>query len=108
MTKMQVISLLSAMVIGLQSTLVLGGIEIQNQFSLGNCTIGVASGYVTVDGRPLLWKVRDTEEVNPNCISYVGGSPYHYIGVHGIGKPVYMGLNEAGVATKPLQVSGQG
>jgi hypothetical protein len=108
MTRMQVMSLFSIFMIGLQSTFGLGLIDTQDQFGSSDCTIGVASGYVTVDGRPLLWKVRDTDETNPNCISYVEGSPYDYIGVHGIGKPVYMGLNEVGVATGNSSVTTPG
>jgi hypothetical protein len=64
------------------------------------CTIGVASGIVTNDGRPVLWKVRDiTEEPARQQLVYVPGSPYNYIGVCTEGEGIYMGLNEAGVAS---------
>ena len=62
------------------------------------CTIGVATGYVTVDGRPILWKVRDTSD-NRQQLCYTSGSPYDYIGVRSEGGGIFMGLNEAGLAT---------
>jgi hypothetical protein len=37
----------------------------------GDCTIGVFSGEVTSDGRPLLWKNRDVADANQRFI-YVG------------------------------------
>jgi len=68
-------------------------------FRTTDCTIGVASGTVTVDGRPLLWKVRDTSSNYREHVSYQATSPYSYLAVHGIGELIYMGLNEAGLAT---------
>lgn len=62
------------------------------------CTVGVANGYVTVDGRPILWKVRDTSDARQQLI-YTSGSPYDYIGVRSEGSVIYMGLNEAGIAS---------
>ncbi|MBN1508539.1 MAG: PKD domain-containing protein [Sedimentisphaerales bacterium] len=64
------------------------------------CTIGVANGVVTADGRPLLWKVRDIgQEAARQQLVYISGSPYSYIGVCTEGDGIYMGLNEAGVAS---------
>lgn len=63
------------------------------------CTIGVASGLVTQDGRPLLWKVRDVTSEGRQQLVHVPGSPYGYIGVCTEGAGIYMGLNEAGVAS---------
>lgn len=63
------------------------------------CTIGVASGNVTVDGRPLLWKVRDLNDDRRQRLLYIDGSPYNYIGVQSEGGGIFMGLNGAGVAT---------
>lgn len=66
----------------------------------GECTIGVASGPVTADGRPLLWKVRDIgQEAARQQLVHVSGSPFSYIGVCTEGDGIYMGLNEAGVAS---------
>jgi hypothetical protein len=42
------------------------------------CTIGVASGKVTADGRPMLWKTRDYE-IKPNIIFYTQTNQYHFI-----------------------------
>jgi hypothetical protein len=63
------------------------------------CTIGVASGLVTEDGRPILWKVRDVTEEGRQQLVHVAGLPYSYIGVCTEGEVIYMGLNEAGVAS---------
>ncbi len=65
------------------------------------CTIGVANGYVTADGRPILWKVRDVSSDKPQRqqLCYTAGVPYDYIGVRSEGGGIFMGLNEAGVAT---------
>lgn len=64
------------------------------------CTIGVAHGSVTTDGRPLLWKVRDIglDSARQQMV-YVTGSPYSCIGVCTEGEGIYMGLNQAGVAS---------
>ena len=62
------------------------------------CTIGVASGYITADGRPIMWKVRDTSDACQQLI-YNSGSPYDYIGVCSEGSVIYMGLNEVGIAS---------
>jgi hypothetical protein len=63
------------------------------------CTIGAASGYVTEDGRPILWKVRDLN--NPAArqqLVHVSSYPYSYIGVRSEGGEVTMGLNEAAMS----------
>ena len=73
----------------------------------GECTIGVASGQVTVDSRPILVKVRDGSNV-PQQVVYVSGSPYSYIGIRSQGGDIFMGLNEAGVATGNSYVSTPG
>jgi len=67
---------------------------------LEECTIGVADGSVTPDGRPLLWKVRDIgQEATRQQLVYISGSPYNQIGVCTEGEGIYMGLNEAAVAS---------
>jgi len=68
------------------------------------CTIGTASGLATVDGRPIMWKVRDA--IGRQQITHVSGSPYDYLGVCNIGGSVYLGLNEAGVGTGNATVAG--
>ncbi len=62
------------------------------------CTIGLASGYVTEDGRPIMWKVRDLTAAARQQLVHVSSDPYDYIGVRSQGGEVAMGLNEAGVA----------
>ncbi|MFZ5515646.1 MAG: T9SS type A sorting domain-containing protein [Candidatus Zhuqueibacterota bacterium] len=62
------------------------------------CTIGVASGKATPDGRPLLWKTRDTSERN-NGIIYSTSKKYKYIAVNTVGgSTAWMGVNEKGLA----------
>lgn len=64
------------------------------------CTIGVASGKATSDGRPLLWKTRDYE-VKPNIIYFTATDKYSFVSnitpAYGYYKSWY-GLNEAGFA----------
>lgn len=72
-----------------------------------SCTVGVANGYVTVDGRPLFWKVGDTSDVRQQLV-YISGSPYDYIGVRSKGGPIFTGLNEAGIASGNSRVSTPG
>lgn len=49
-----------------------------NYINLVSCTIGVASGKTTVDGRPLLWKTRDYE-VKSNIVYYTYTDKYNFI-----------------------------
>jgi len=44
------------------------------------CTTAVISGKATKDGRPLLWKHRDTESFN-NKMIYVKGRGYNFVGL---------------------------
>lgn len=61
------------------------------------CTIGIANGLVTMDGRPLAWKVRDTGNVRQQLV-YTSASPYSYIGVRSEGGQCTTGLNTAGLS----------
>lgn len=62
------------------------------------CTIGVASGRVTADGRPLLWKVRDTDAPN-NEVRWQVAVPYSFLGVFNAdGESPWMAVNERGFA----------
>ncbi len=72
---------------------------------INECTIGVFSGRVTSDGRPLLWKNRDvTNAVQKFCFYRRSpdsqGTTYGYLGnvFSSDTTKVYMGLNEAGFA----------
>ena len=76
-----------------------------------DCTAGVADGDVTVDGRPLLWKLRNQSDVTNDVHYFVAGSE-HYSGLGpasysylGMGPandtpegPVRQGLNAQGLA----------
>lgn len=61
------------------------------------CTVGVASGRATRDGRPLLWKNRDASAVN-NEVVYFDDGRYAFVGIVNAGqtKSVWGGVNERG------------
>lgn len=62
------------------------------------CTTAVISGSATPDGRPLLWKNRDTTSSTHNEVVFVAGERYRAAVVVNAGKrkSVWMGVNEAG------------
>jgi len=63
------------------------------------CSSAVISGAATPDGRPLLWKHRDTRE-EANDLRYFKGAKYDFVGVVDTkdtsGTQVWMGSNSAG------------
>jgi len=63
------------------------------------CTVAVISGEATPDGRPLLWKNRDSSH-RDNAVQYYHGPKYKFIGIINSGDTaqVWMGVNEAGLA----------
>ncbi len=65
------------------------------------CTIAVVSGKYTADGRPLLWKNRDTWAVH-NQIMFFNNGKYKYVGLVNSGDKngnnVWIGMNEKGFA----------
>jgi len=65
------------------------------------CTIGVASGFATFDGRPLLWKSRDTT-IPDHEVFYNTSYQHRFIAVvNANGEPeseAWMGVNEHGFA----------
>jgi hypothetical protein len=65
------------------------------------CTTAIVSGKVTTDGRPLLWKHRDSSDELTSII-YFNNGKYDYIGlVNSSDKEkdeVWVGYNEAGFA----------
>jgi len=65
------------------------------------CTVAVVSGKYTKDGRPLLWKNRDTWAIH-NKIMYFKGDKYEYMGLVNSGdikgKSIWIGMNSAGFA----------
>ena len=64
----------------------------------GECTIGVASGTVTSDGRPLLWKTRDSTPPD-NEVCFETSYAYKFVAVMNAGDTLpWMGVNERGFA----------
>ncbi len=63
------------------------------------CTVGVAAGRATSDGRPLLWKTRDAQAIN-NEVYFNTAFPIHFVSVVSAGQTAYswMGVNEYGFA----------
>jgi len=63
------------------------------------CTVAVVSGSATSDGRPLLWKNRDSSS-RENSVCFFKGPRYDFVGVINSGDTtqVWMGLNTAGFA----------
>ena len=65
------------------------------------CTTAIISGKFTRDGRPLLWKHRDSDEVN-NIIKFFSDGKFAYIGLVDAkdidGKGIWVGCNSAGFA----------
>ena len=65
------------------------------------CTTAVVTGLATPDGRPLLWKNRDTN-ARSNKVVYVPEHPYAYLAVtnaaESSGRIAWGGLNERGFA----------
>lgn len=77
------------------------------------CTTAVISGKATADGRPLLWKNRDTSNIHNEVILFKEG-PLRAIAVVNAGsrKSAFMGVNEAGFClenslSKDLGTSGK-
>jgi hypothetical protein len=65
------------------------------------CTTGIISGKATPDGRPILWKNRDTPDLHNQVVRGEGGR-FTYVGVanagdHG-GLQIWSGVNAAGFA----------
>lgn len=61
------------------------------------CTVGIASGSVTVDGRPLLWKNRDTNALH-NEVTYFTDGRFKYLALTtaGYSRHAWAGVNEMG------------
>jgi hypothetical protein len=63
------------------------------------CTSAVVSGRATRDGRPILWKQRDTGALE-NKLVYATNGTYRYLGVHDLAdtanRECFMGSNDAG------------
>jgi len=82
------------LIIAFFSTLII----ISNSHELFACTSAIITGKITPDGRPLLWKNRDTGEDN-NRIQFFKGEKYNFIAL--VNSPdstgiVWMGTNSSG------------
>jgi len=70
-------------------------------FPIQACTIAVVSGKCTPDGRPLLWKHRDTDNLQ-NALMYFRDGKYPYIGLinsdDSLLENVWIGCNKSGFA----------
>lgn len=67
-------------------------------FYAEGCTSAIISGRVTADGRPMMWKNRDTSNLN-NCVRYMEGEKYGFIAVTSYvknPKSIWIGTNETG------------
>ncbi len=63
------------------------------------CTIGVASGKATADGRPLVWKTRDNSSAPNNEVYFNTYYKYNFVSVITAGgTDSWMGVNEKGFA----------
>ena len=80
---------------------VLAGATAWGQRGAQECTTAVFSVSATPDGRPILWKNRDTDALS-NKVVFVNDKPYRYLGVVNASDPggrmVWGGLNSAGLA----------
>jgi hypothetical protein len=70
------------------------------------CTSAVISGRITPDGRPLLWKNRDTDFLQ-NSVKFFQGAKYSFIGIVNSSAKhpdeVWMGTNSAGFSLMNTQ-----
>jgi hypothetical protein len=66
-----------------------------------SCTSIIISGKYTIDGRPILWKNRDTDDLQ-NAIMYFRDGKYEYMGLINSNDPkgesIWIGYNSAGFA----------
>ncbi|NOY76749.1 MAG: hypothetical protein GXO76_02640 [Calditrichaeota bacterium] len=63
------------------------------------CTVGVAVGKATIDGKPLLWKNRDSRDRNNSIHFFTRASlPFMAVIKSGDTTKVWMGVNSAGFA----------
>jgi hypothetical protein len=68
---------------------------------LGACTTAIVSGKATKDGRPLLWKNRDADDIHNQAVYCVDGR-YPYVGLVNrgdrAGLQIWSGVNASGFA----------
>lgn len=83
------------------SLIVFSCLVLFGQLTLFPCTVAVVSGKATPDGRPLMWKTRDTSSLD-NKIFYFTGKKFSFIGLidakDNQAMNVWAGINSAGFA----------
>ncbi|MCK4701044.1 MAG: hypothetical protein KAT38_11940, partial [Bacteroidales bacterium] len=81
--------------------LIFVGLVLAINFPGNACTTAVISGKYTPDGRPLLWKHRDTGFLNNKIVHFNDGK-YSYTGLVNSGdhenKSIWIGFNSEGFA----------
>jgi len=79
----------------------ISGLLLLGQLTIFPCTVAVVSGKATPDGRPLMWKNRDTSGLD-NKMIYLKGEKYDFIGLIDARdkKPenIWAGINTEGFA----------
>jgi len=74
-------------------------ISLFSALNINACTVAVITGKCTPDGRPILWKHRDTDSLQ-NVVMYFNDGKYDYIGLVDAGdlrgENVWIGCNSAG------------
>jgi hypothetical protein len=94
---MPTVQRLQARTVGVR-LLICGLAWLAGQAALVACTTAVISGRVTADGRPLLWKSRDTRTTRLNEVVVYEGERHRVLAVFNAGRrdAVWMGVNSAG------------
>ena len=70
------------------------------------CTSAVISGKITPDGRPLLWKQRDTDTAQ-NSVMYFSGKRFSFVAIINSNeknpRDIWIGTNSAGFSIMNTQ-----
>ena len=94
-----IIFLLASGILQFASAQNMGAAEDSTDDRFEECTIGVAAGSATSDGRPLLWKTRDYSSKPNNEIYYNTNYRYKFVSViNAGGSYAWMGVNQKGFA----------
>jgi hypothetical protein len=94
-----------ALLVGAILLILVGRSPLPAPASLEECTVGLATGRATSDGRPMIWKTRDASALN-NEVVWVSDRPIPYVAVVTAGySSVWMGINQQGFAILNSQSS---
>ena len=93
--KQRILGVILLLVVVLSASAILASRDSQE------CTTAIFTGASTADGRPILWKNRDTDQLS-NKVVFVDDKPFSYLGVVNAddadGRMVWAGVNAAGFA----------